>query len=64
MKMEEWVTFLLFDKDLLVCDKCSKIFTYQKMHMYVNVDNEVEEVLCEKCWDEIQNATVSKGKVK
>ena len=53
--MEEWVTWTLLRRAVIVCDKCSKIFTYPKVHMYVNVDNEVEEVLYEKCWDETKN---------
>ena len=60
MKMEEWVTFILLDKDLLVCAKCLETITYQKVHMYVNVDNEVEEVLCEECWTKEDTLTIKR----
>ena len=48
--MEEWVTWILFGKDIVVCDKCLNAINNQRMHLYVNVDNEIEEVLCEECW--------------
>jgi len=50
MKMEEWVTWILFGRDVVVCDNCSGSINNQRVHMYVNVDNEVEEVLCEECY--------------
>ena len=46
------MAWVLSGKDTSVCDKCSMVLENQQVHMYANVDNEIEEVLCEKCWDE------------
>jgi len=53
--MEEWVTLLLRGHDALVCDKCCRITENQLVRMYMNVDSEIEEVLCEECWEKEQN---------
>ena len=48
--VEEWVTFLLCGRDSLVCEKCSGAISNQKVYMYLNVDHEIEEVVCAKCY--------------
>jgi hypothetical protein len=48
--MEEWVTLYVYGNGTLECHKCRVYLKHQKAHMYVNVDHEIEEVLCEKCW--------------
>jgi len=48
--MEEWVTCQFIGREAIECDKCSGLIKNQRVHMYVNVDNEIEEVLCEECW--------------
>ena len=48
--MEEWVTWALIRSVVAICDKCGKVIETQEVHMYVNGDNEIEEVLCEECW--------------
>jgi hypothetical protein len=49
--MEEWVTLILRRRDALVCNMCAKTIENQQVHMYVDVDYEVEEVYCEECWE-------------
>lgn len=49
--MEEWVTIILRKGDALVCSMCGKVIENQQVHMYVDVDYEIEEVLCEECWE-------------
>ena len=58
--MEEWITWLLFGRDTVICDRCLKMFVYQRMHLYINVDNEVEEVLCEECWTKEDTPTIKR----
>ena len=48
--VEEWVILRLFGKDTLVCGNCSGALTHQKVHMHLNVDREIEEVLCAGCY--------------
>ena len=50
--MEEWVTLYVYGDGTLECHKCRVYLKHQKAHMYVNVNHEIEEVLCEKCWEE------------
>lgn len=49
--MEEWVTLYLYGTQNLECCMCRKPFMHQIAHMYKNTDYEIEEVLCEKCWE-------------
>jgi len=48
--MEKWVTLAVFETEVLVCDACDTQIINQVAYMYVNSDNDVEEVLCERCW--------------
>ena len=48
--VEEWATFLLCGRDVLVCEKCSGAISNQKVYMYLTVDHEIEEVLCAECY--------------
>lgn len=47
---EEWVTFVLFGRDTLRCENCSGLLDSQKVYLCLNVDHEVEEVLCAECY--------------
>ena len=52
--MEDWVTCQFIGREAIECDKCSGLIKNQRVHMYVNVDNEIEEVLCEQCWMKVK----------
>ena len=50
---EQWVTMYLYQEELLECTKCRMLLKDQEVYMYVNADR-VEDILCEKCWKEIE----------
>ena len=52
--VEEWLTFRINKEELLQCDRCSGWLRNQEVYVYVNVDRELEEVLCENCWKIVQ----------
>ena len=47
---ERWVTLRLRWGEALICHKCYKTIEDQEVHMYVNVDHEIDEVICEMCF--------------
>ena len=49
--VEEWPTDVLGGGETLISGRCYGQLYSQKVHMYVNVDRELEEVLCEGCWE-------------
>jgi uncharacterized CHY-type Zn-finger protein len=50
----QWGILHLKRRDALVCYKCYKTIEDQKVHMYINVDFEIDKVMCENCWKTAQ----------
>ena len=47
---ERWVTFALGDDETLRCSSCSKYLHDQEVHIYLDVNDQLDEVMCECCW--------------
>jgi hypothetical protein len=54
---ERWVTLRVAYNENLKCFQCSKEITDQVAHLYLNVTDEIEEVLCERCWKKERKMT-------
>ena len=51
---ERWVTFDIGDNETLRCTSCSKYLHDQKGHLFLDVDDELDDIMCECCWREDQ----------
>jgi hypothetical protein len=51
---ERWVTLLLLKDESIRCDSCELFLSNQKVHLYLNVTDELDEVLCEACFKKDQ----------
>jgi hypothetical protein len=47
---ERWVTLKLVEDETLRCESCSSYLHDQKVHLYLEVDDELVEILCDTCW--------------
>ena len=43
-----WALLEMVKEEYLICDICHR--TMHKTTAYINISNEPEKVLCEKCW--------------
>lgn len=52
----KWVCFDLRNDETLQCDKCDNHISGQSVHVSIDKEemSKVEEVLCSKCWEEIE----------
>lgn len=48
---EKWGWIELVEDETLRCHSCYESIHKQRMHLYVNVDDEIEEVMCDICWN-------------
>jgi hypothetical protein len=46
----KWGWIELVEDETLRCASCYESIHKQRIHLYANVDDEVEEVLCDACW--------------
>jgi phage FluMu protein Com len=51
---EKWALYYLYEDETLRCTSCSKYLRGQTVHLYINVDDEIDEVKCDACWKEDQ----------
>jgi hypothetical protein len=51
---EKWVSIELDLNELLHCRSCREDICEEQMHLYINVDDEVEDILCDRCWKKKQ----------
>ncbi len=51
---ERWVSIKLVEDETLRCHSCHERIGNQKVHLYIDVNNEIEEVMCDTCWKEKQ----------
>ena len=51
---EQWVTLIIDEDETIRCSQCQGYLHNQKVHLYVEADQEIEEILCEKCWKVIK----------
>lgn len=49
---ERWVLIELKEDEILICNSCDGYLHNQKVHLYIDVNDEIEEVMCETCWKE------------
>jgi hypothetical protein len=54
---EKWVTLCLVDDEILTCQSCLENMQEENVHLYVNVNDEIEEVMCDTCWSKDQRET-------
>jgi hypothetical protein len=54
---EKWVWIELVEDETLRCLSCCESRHKQRMHFYVNVDDEIEEVMCDSCWNKTEKKT-------
>jgi hypothetical protein len=47
---ERWVLIWLVRDESLRCHSCSESISKEEAHLYIDVDDEIEEVMCDKCW--------------
>lgn len=51
---ERWVSIILTEHETLRCELCGTYMYEQRMHLYLDVDDEIDEVLCDTCWKKNQ----------
>lgn len=51
---ERWVTFEMKEDEILRCFSCDLRLSHQKVHLYLNVNDELDDVLCEACFKKVQ----------
>ena len=51
---ERWVSIKLVGDDSLRCQSCHECIDNQKVHLYIDVNDEIEEIMCNVCWKEKQ----------
>lgn len=47
---ERWVSINLCAEESLRCHSCYESAHNQKVHLYLNVDDEIDEIMCDSCW--------------
>jgi hypothetical protein len=47
---EKWVLIFLGNDEILRCNSCDEYQHNQKVHLYLNVDDEIDTVVCDSCW--------------
>jgi hypothetical protein len=50
---ERWVLIRLSGDETLRCHSCYNS-AQQKAHLYIDVNDEIEEVMCDTCWKKNQ----------
>lgn len=62
---ERWVTLEVDEDETLRCTSCSKYLHEQKVYLYLDVNNELGEIMCRYCWAQDQReGGKSKRKMK
>jgi hypothetical protein len=51
---EKWVLKYVYEEETLVCTSCTRYLRGQTVHLYINVDDEVEDILCDLFWKKNQ----------
>ena len=51
---ERWVLIELKEDEILICNTCDGYLHNHRVHLYIGVDNEIDEVMCNTCWKEKQ----------
>jgi NifU-like protein involved in Fe-S cluster formation len=54
---EKWALFHLHEDATLECTSCNRDLCGQTVHLYINVDDEIEDVMCDMCWKKNQKET-------
>lgn len=58
----QWVLIQLTETETLKCISCGTYIYIQKVHLYLNVNGEIEEVMCSTCWKRNQKEGVDNGR--
>lgn len=49
---EQWTVLILSENEFLQCDACMDILKEgEKVHLYMDVNNQLVETLCTACWE-------------
>lgn len=51
---ERWVQIELVEDETLRCRSCLENIQEEKVHLYINVNDEIEEIMCDACWKKNQ----------
>jgi hypothetical protein len=55
---ERWVLIFVGNDEILRCNSCDTYLHNQKVHLYLDdVNDEIDEVMCDTCWKEKQKET-------
>jgi hypothetical protein len=47
---ERWASIILCADESLRCHSCYENAHNQKVHLHLNVDDEIDEIMCDSCW--------------
>lgn len=51
---ERWVSYYLDGDENLRCTSCHKCLHNQKVYLYMDVNDGLDEVMCDTCWKKDQ----------
>lgn len=51
---ERWVTLLLIQDESLRCTSCYRSLSNQKVHLYLDVNDGLDDAMCEACFKKDQ----------
>jgi uncharacterized Zn-finger protein len=54
---ERWCWILLKGDDTLICSYCDKPLHNQKVHIYLDVEDSLDDIMCEACFKKEQRET-------
>jgi uncharacterized Zn-finger protein len=47
---ERWACLALIEDESLMCDTCESYFKHGTAYLYLDVNDELVETMCEACW--------------
>jgi hypothetical protein len=47
---ERWVTLVLLKNETLECDGCAEYIHDEEVHLYVDANDDLIEIMCTACW--------------